>query len=71
MRVRVTNAVLDLGSAAVITKSIPIEFDPAEYMIQIHASGHLVIELPDQTVGCVKLNNFENCVNSGSILIHS
>lgn len=71
MRIRVTNAVLGVGSTGVITESIPIEFDPAEYMIQIHPSGHLVIELPDQIVGFIKLNDFENSVNSGSIMIHS
>ena len=71
MRIRVTNAVLGVGSTGVITESIPIEFDPGEYMIQIHSSGHLVIELPDQIVGFIKLNDFENGVNSGSIMIHS
>lgn len=71
MRVRITNAISGMGSAGTMTKSTPIEFDPGEYSIQTHPSGHLVVELPNQEIGFMKLDDFENGVNVGSILIHS
>ena len=69
MKIRITNAIL--GSTGAMTSSIPIEFDPGEYSIQTHPSGHLIVELPDQKIGFMKFDDFENGVNTGSILIHA
>ncbi len=70
MRIRITNAMSGMSTSCVMANSIPIEFDPGEYLIHTHPSGHLVIELPDRTIGFMKFDNFENGVNAGSILIH-
>ncbi|WP_062309863.1 hypothetical protein [Polynucleobacter sinensis] len=71
MRIRITNAILGISAGGVMAKATPIEFDPGEYSIHTHPSGHLILELPDQTIGFMKFDDFENGVNAGSILIHA
>lgn len=70
MKIRITNAVLGMNSAGTLANSVPIEFDPGEYFIHTHPSGHLLVELPDQQLGFMKFDDFENGVMKGSIFIN-
>ena len=70
MKIRITNAVLGMNSIGAIVNSAPIEFDPGEYLIHTHPSGHLLGELPNQQWGFIKFDDFESGVMQGSILIN-
>lgn len=70
MKIRITNAVLGTNSFGATSNAVPIEFDPGEYFIHTHPSGHLLVELPDQRIGFMKFNDFENGVLRGSILLN-
>jgi hypothetical protein len=70
MKIRITNAVLGMNSVGAIVNSFPIEFDPGEYFIHTHPSGHLLIELPYQEMGFMKFDDFENGVINGFIFIN-
>lgn len=70
MKIRITNAILGMNSVGTIVNSVPIEFDPGEYFIHTHPSGHLLVELPDQRMGFMKFDDFENGVMKGSIFIN-
>lgn len=70
MRIRLTNAVLGMNSVGAMGSVVPVEFDPGEYFIHTHPSGHLVVELPDQQTAFMKFEDFENGVKLGSIFIN-
>ena len=71
MKIRITNAILGMNACGAISNVTPNEFDPGEYSICTHPSGHLVVELPDQALGFLKFEDFENGVNMGTIQIHN
>lgn len=45
-----------------------IDLDPSEIYIQIHPSGHLRIELPEQRIAYLPASDFENGVMAGESL---
>lgn len=71
MRVRITQACsgrVDLLDG--IDESLT-QIDPGEYRATTNPSGHLQLEMPNNEYAYMTMNDFENGVQSGVIIIHS
>ena len=70
MRIRLTNSISGFVSRGLEVSSIPVEFDPGEYLISTHPSGHLLVELPNQNYGFMRFEDFENGIVNGGIILN-